>query len=131
MRECLKCGRSIPLTWWGPWCDQCGGVMARPDLLLFRHVATLDGKSGRYSIVYDASARCYAFMYPNRRNPKAGEPGMDLGEFRRSPFLIEHGTLDAMIAMASGVARGDAEQLPELSVAPSATPEERSLVLEF
>jgi hypothetical protein len=105
--------------------------MARPDLLLFRHVATLDGKGGRLSIVFDASAKCYALIHPNRRNPNAGKRDLDLGEFKRSPFLTEHGTLDAMIAIASGIARGDVEELPELSAAPSATPEERALVLEF
>jgi hypothetical protein len=125
---CLKCGKAAPLTWYGVWCDRCGGHWARPDLLLYRHVATMDGPGGRLAIVFDASTDDYSFIYPGRKNPNAGRLGID-EDFHRSPFLTAHGTLDAMIALAQPVAKGDSEGFPELSVAPSATKEERTLAL--
>jgi hypothetical protein len=102
--------------------------MARPDLLLFRHVATVDGGGGRLAIVFDASTRDYAFIYPHRQNPRAGHRDRDLGEFRTSPFVTAHGSLDSMIALAQPVARGELAEMPTLSASPFATTLERELI---
>ena len=125
--DCITCMDPVVETVWGPWCDKCGGVRAPTGLLIFRHVATAYGDGGRHPIVFDASTESYAVVMPHLRNPHAGE--MDsFGEFRKSPLVMAHGTIDAMIALVQPLARGDGHHLPSLAPAPSATKEERVVV---
>lgn len=128
---CPGCGAEGKETVLGIWCDTCGGVVIRkgpngPELL-FRHVATLDGKGGRFPIVYDVSTGDYSMAY--QREVKEFVKIRDEWVQRVKTFT-NHGTLDAVIALGQPHAKGDGEEMPELSVAPSATPEEKGLVLE-
>jgi len=144
---CVGCQKEAQETLWGVWCDSCGGVMlGNPPKLFFRHVATADGAGGRFPIVYDASSCSYAVAYPRpksdfvkcqycgketpadpveekRRDRSAKELG-----FVRAPFYVSHGTLDAIIGIVQPMAKGDSPEVPELSQAPSSTPEERILL---
>lgn len=125
---CKGCGRECA-DWCGdPWCDVCGGVMARPNFLIFRHVATVEGAENRMPIVFDASANHYKFRYPKKQNPHAGEKDVD-GEFRRSRILTAIGSLDAVLALALQEARASRLDVPQLSASPFATEDERRLVL--
>jgi len=133
---CMGCRREVDETWFGPWCEDCGGVMARPDFLLFRHVATVSGGGGAFAIVWDASLHDYVFIVPKPDDPTQPMPNphankidhLGGGEFRRPPIIKVHGSLDAMIAFAQPWAKGKAEELPTLSAAPQATPEEKSII---
>jgi hypothetical protein len=128
MAKCKGCGTDTIDSWYGDWCDPCGGVMTRPDMLFFRHVATVDGPGGRLAIVWDVSTSDYALAYP--RKVKASEivREIDLNEFRAAPTCVAHGSLDAVLAIAHSQARGDSPDAPELSAAPSSTLAERSLI---
>jgi hypothetical protein len=59
-------------------------------------------------------------------NPESDK--RDIDGFRRPRARVSHGSLDAVIAVAFPDVRGP-DTLPELSVAPSATPDEKALVL--
>jgi hypothetical protein len=145
--NCSGCGVEAKETWWGPWCDRCGGVMiGDPPKLFFRHVATVDGPGGRFSVVYDISTADYAVTYPRlgsttvqcrhcgqetpvdpegerRRAASAAELG-----FHLPPVSTTHGSLDAVLAAIQPFARGKGDDIPELSRAPSATAEECALL---
>jgi hypothetical protein len=126
---CSGCGRECR-DWFGDaWCDECGGVMARPGLLIFRHVATVDGKGNRLPIVWDESSSDYKFRYPYVLKPTRKLMGIDpdFKRSRRDRFLTAHGTLDAILALALPHAKGDGDEV-ELSAAPTSTPEERALL---
>lgn len=122
---CPNCDGPVNFTLFGAWCDTCGGVATRKGLLFFRHVATVDGAGGRYPIVFDVSTGDYAHMHPGTQ-PDTG-PKVE-GEFRRPHVRVSHGSLDAVIALAYPDAKGDGEEAPELSAAPTATPEERAII---
>lgn len=113
----------------GNWCDSCGGVAGRKGLILLRHVATLDGKGGRFPIVYDISTSDYAATFPKAPDAPVMQmlSDMDIG-FHAPTVHTVHGTLDGVIAVMQPISRGDAENWPELSVAPTATDEEKSLL---
>ena len=51
-----------------------------------------------------------------------------LEKFRPPKYLTAHGSLDAILALAQPYARGDGDDPPELSMAPTATQEEASLL---
>lgn len=128
---CRGCGRQSH-DWYGDaWCDACGGVMARPGFLIFRHVATVDGKGGRWPIVYDESTSDYKFRYPRVDKPsaKAKAAGIDTIDFGRSrrQFLTAHGSLDGVLVLALPRAKGNGDEV-ELSAAPTSTDEERTLL---
>ena len=104
--------------------------MARRNLLIFRHVATVDGQGARLPIVWDESTSDYKFRYPHKPNPsqKMRKIGIDPDFARRAPrFLTVHGTLDAVLAIALPHAKGEGNEV-ELSAAPTSTPEERALL---
>ena len=131
---CPGCTAEVPNYFLGPWCDACGGIASRLGVLLLRHVATVDGPGGRFPIVFDASCQdysCSANMPPPGYDPtKRDEDG-----FRPAPITTFHGTLDAVISLMQPIARGpktldgEAPPLPELSAAPSATPQEKALLV--
>jgi len=131
---CQGCGLECR-DWYGDaWCDHCGGVMARPDLLIFRHVATVDGKGGRLPIVYDESTSDYKFRYPHTPKPSEAlkrkiDDGFnpDFVRRRSAGFLSAHGSLDAILALALPWAKGDGSEV-ELSASPTSTVEERTLL---
>jgi hypothetical protein len=123
---CPNCGGSVQETLFGPWCDPCGGVVFKPGPPFFRHVATVDGAGGRYPIVFDVSTGDYAHMRPGVLRVAAGRSVE--GEFKRPMVEVAHGSLDAVIALSYPDAKGEGEGPPELSSAPSATPEERALI---
>jgi len=106
-------------------------------------VATVDGVGGRFPVVYDISAEQYGVAWPKdqimvgcrhcgQRTP-GGESryGLNLLEDapQQSNFYSARGTLDAMLALIQPRARGGAEDIPVISVAPTATVEEQKLVL--
>ena len=128
---CMGCGR-LSNDWYGDaWCDQCGGVMARPGLLIFRHVANVDGAGGRLPIVWDESTSDYKFRYPYTPKPseklrKSGIDGLDF-MLRTPRFLSAHGSLDGVLALALPWAKGEGNEV-ELSAAPTSTQEERALL---
>ena len=133
---CVACAAEAR-DWFGDaWCDPCGGVMiptaeAEPHLI-FRHVATVDGAEHRLPIVWDASAGHYLFRWPNKVNPRfldRNPERVDDIDFGPTPILSTFGILDVVLTQALNAARGDASDVPELSMAPSSTPEERSLAL--
>ena len=145
MQACKGCGNAAGADWFGdPWCDPCGGIAGRPGWLLMRHVATVDGEGCRLPIVWDVSQGYYKFRHPNKVNPryvkamKEAEERKKKGleprklietEFSAQPILtISHESLDAVIAMSQPIARGDSDEWPELSAAPTATKSERSLM---
>ena len=53
---------------------------------------------------------------------------MDHDGFHAPPFFTCHGTLDACIAIIQPYAKGDGEELPSLSAAPTATEEEKAVL---
>ena len=145
MRQCLGCEKVATASWFGDaWCDPCGGVMGTKNLLLFRHVATVDGAGGRIPVVWDESGKCYKFRHPSKVNPryerymaesverkKSGLPPRPPieAEFAVQPILtINNESLDAVLAIAQPIARGNKEEWPELSAAPTATKSERLLM---
>ena len=127
---CRGCGRQSR-DWFGdPWCDECGGVMARPGFLIFRHVSTVDGKGGRLPIVWDESSSDYVFRYPKKLNPSEKlKENIDTFDFIRRipPFLATGGSLDAVLAIALPLVKGDGDSV-EISAAPTSTLEERALL---
>ena len=140
--RCLGCGSEVVENVWGNWCDSCGGVVVgNPPKLFFRHVATVEGKGGRYPIVYDLSAESYGVAWPKKvvlvkcihcgmqtpgDDPRGGLTRLD--DLRVS-YHSKRGPLDAMLAFIEPIARGGSEELPELSAAPSSTLEERKMIL--
>lgn len=105
--------------------------MARPDFLIFRHVATVEGAGGRLPIVWDESTSDYKFRYPYTPNPskkmkRAGIDGFDFA-FRTPSFLSAHGSLDGVLALALPWAKGSGDEV-ELSASPTSTQEERALL---
>lgn len=133
---CMVCD-GVTHDWFGDtWCDACGGVLVpRPDkdpLLIFRHVATVDGAGGRLPVVWDESSRHYLFRWPNKVNPRYAERNterVDDIDFGPTPVLSSFGILDAVLVQALNAARGpEGGDLPTVSVAPSSTPEERALL---
>ncbi len=142
--KCVGCNDEVPETVWGNWCDKCGGVVipGTPRArLFFRHVATVDGAGGRFPVVYDLSAEAYGVSWPKTQvmvtcvhcgSQTPGEDprnGLTRLDDLRVPSNSRRGTLDAMIALIQPIARGDSEDLPGISAAPSSTPEERKTVL--
>ena len=129
--NCVGCNREEAHDWYGDaFCDSCGGVMARPELLIFRHVATVDGLGGRLPIVWDESTSDYKFRYPHKPNPskKLRKHGIDQEFISRIPrFLTVHGSLDGVLDIALPIAKGEGEEV-ELSAAPTSTLEERALL---
>lgn len=127
---CLKCGGTIH-DWFGDaWCDACNGVVvpnADGTRIIFRHVATVDGPAGRYPVAWDESAHHYLFRWPNKVNPKAGKMGID-GDIKRPKLLTSFGPLDMVLMQALTAARGNHAGVPELSVAPSSTDDERAML---
>lgn len=124
---CPTCKGETQETAFGQWCDPCGGVSFKPGQLFFRHVATVEGPGGRFPIVWDISTSDYAYMHKDH-NPESAKVDMD--GFRRPRARVSHGSLDAMIAISYSDVRGgvDGAELL-LSAAPSATPEEKALVM--
>jgi hypothetical protein len=104
--------------------------MARPGFLIFRHVATVEGKGGRLPIVWDESNQYYKFRYPFVGNPNApvnrGIDGDFVRRFSRTQFRSAMGAFDAVLTMAATHAKGDGDSV-ELSFAPTSTEEERKL----
>ena len=105
--------------------------MARPGLLIFRHVANVDGAGGRLPIVWDESTSDYKFRYPYTPKPseklrKSGIEGLDF-RLRTPRFLSAHGSLDGVLALALPWAKGEGNEV-ELSAAPTSTQEERALL---
>lgn len=144
--RCRGCGGPVVQDQWGEWCDTCGGVVSSRNAdgevrLLYRHVATVDGAGGRFAIVYDTSTASYGVMWPKedalvkcihcgQKTPGDIRSGlMQLDEIRPSRYCSERGSLDAMLALIQPVARRGSDDLPSLSVAPTATPTERDEVL--
>ena len=147
MKACKGCGNAGGADWFGdPWCDPCGGIAGRPGMLLMRHVATVDGKGCRLPIVWDVSQSYYKFRHPKKVNPRyealhkeaVDEHGnlrisledIDLNdEFPVTPVLtISNKSLDAVIALSQPIAKGDSDEWPGLSAAPTATKSERMLM---
>jgi hypothetical protein len=103
-------------------------VSFRPGTLFFRHVATVEGPGGRFPIVYDLSTSDYAYMHKDL-NPESDKK--DIDGFRRPRARVSHGALNAVIAVSFPDVRpreGE-EGGVFLSAAPSATPEEKAIVL--
>lgn len=125
--RCEGCGRDAEVVLLGPWCDECGGVASRPHTLLYRHVATVDGKGGRYPICFDHSTSDYVAAH-ERLVPSPFKKDMD--GFRPHHIArVIHGTLDAVIAYMQPVARGPVgNELPDLLAAPRATTEELAIL---
>lgn len=124
---CKGCKGDTIDTWYGEWCQVCGGTAVRPGVLIYRHVATVDGKGGRLAIVWDESTQDYAFIYPRKINPHAGSHDLD-GEFRLTKLCTAHGSLDAMLALAQPEAKGDGDEFPSLSASPFSTVAERKMM---
>lgn len=104
--------------------------MARPGLLIFRHVATVEGAGGRLPIVWDESTSDYKFRYPYTPKPseKLRRIGIDADfKFSRPNFLSAHGSLDGVLALALPWAKGSGDEV-ELSASPTSTQEERVLL---
>ncbi len=134
MLTCPGCGTTVPPYFLGPWCDTCGGIMARPGVLLLRHVATVDGPGGRFPIVFDRSCDDYSCSIPKAPRPEAQMKLRDEDGFKRPRITTYRGSLDLVIAMMQPIARGpkgpdgEAPPMPELSAAPFATDEEKALL---
>ena len=133
---CKGCGGETT-DWFGDaWCDPCGGVMIeraeKGPRLIFRHVATADGAGGRLPMVWDESAQYYLFRWPNKVNPRYAERNtgrVDDVDFGPTPVLSTFGIFDVVLTQALNAARGpEGGEVPELSMAPSSTLEERALV---
>lgn len=122
---CQNCRGEVVYNDWGPWCDRCGGVYFKPGVVFFRHVATVEGQGGRFPIVYDLSTSDYAFMH---KEPAAVDGKTDLDGFHKPGVNVSHGSLDAVIGISWPDARGEGAEA-ELSAAPSATDEEKALIL--
>lgn len=135
--NCPGCTQETVHNMWGEWCDPCGGVMLGvPPILFFRHVATLSGAGGRFPIIYDKSASGYGIAWPRlvanvrcihcgRDTPAEARKGLtNLDDIKPAGFYSTRGTLDEIIAIGQPLAKGESTELPELFVAPSATPEE-------
>ena len=90
-------------------------------------MATVDGAVHRLPVVWDASAHHYLFRWPNKVNPNAGKLGID-GDMKRPRLLSCFGHLDQVVMQALTAARGDHASVPELSVAPSSTDDERAML---
>lgn len=105
--------------------------MARPGLLIFRHVATVDGKGGRLPIVWDETTSDYKFRYPRKEKPSQKlKQRIDHFDFKPqggAKFCTVHSSLDGVLAMALPYAKGDGDEV-ELSAAPTSTEEERALL---
>jgi len=139
--KCVRCGGETVQDQWGDWCDDCGGVAASLDKMMFRHVATVNGAGGRFAVVYDSSTADYGVMWPRedsmvicihcgQQTPSEVRSGlMQLDGMKPSKYYSKRGSLDAMLAFIQPIARRGSEELPELSVAPTATKQERELVL--
>lgn len=156
MVECINCkSQNTVENVWGNWCDACGGVMLPgslvddsdkglhpgPPRLFFRHVATVSGAGGRYPIVFDLSAGQYAIAWPRKvelvkcqhcgQNTPVERTGLgNLDDLKLIGYHSARGTLDAIIAVGQPIAKGDSDELPELSAAPSSTEEERKIILQ-
>lgn len=141
--RCIKCGSETRENEWGDWCDQCGGVIVAgtPPKLFFRHVATVEGARGRFPIVYDLSASAYGVAWPKevtmvkcrhcgQQTPgDDGRDGLTRLDDLRVAYHSRRGALDTMLAFIQPIARGNSEELPSLSVAPTATEGEGQQVL--
>jgi len=55
--------------------------------------------------------------------------GLAILDDMKATYFSKRGTLDAMIALSQPLAAGGTDELPVLSAAPSATEEEKKLVL--
>ncbi len=131
MQSCNGCGK-VDSEWFGdPWCEPCGGVMARPGFLIFRHVATVkpsEGKSVR--VVYDYSSNSYKFRC-NRVNPRYEEFVKNGGiltkddlDFIPTPVLTKWNDELRVTLREAQIEAGDPAVI---EFAATATPEERSL----
>jgi len=128
MTPCLKCRADTIDLDYGPWCDTCGGVVVSgPDgpRLFFRHVATVYGAGGHYPVVWDPSTSDYMTL-TQKANPRAASRDED--GLRPPPLVSYHGSLDAVLAQIQPHAKGESAERPSLAPAPSATPEEMSLL---
>ena len=101
--------------------------MGAKTLLLFRHVATLDGAGGRLPVVWDESTSDYKFRHPTKKNPRFFKKhrGIDDDFRKRTPVLTFHGSLDTILSLAQPIAKGPSKEWPEISAAPTATEDER------
>ena len=141
--NCLGCGDEVVVNEWGNWCDKCGGVIlaGKPPRLFFRHVATVDGKGGRFPIIYDLSSASYGVAWPRKvtyvtcihcggktpgDDPREGLARLD--DLKVS-FNSKRGSLEAMMALIQPIARGDSDDFPEISAAKTATQEEENIVI--
>jgi hypothetical protein len=144
--NCSGCEKEGIETLWGCVCDGCGGVVVPSPAgprLLFRHVATVDGAAGRLQIVFDDSTADYAVAYPRKAaalvncihcgRETPADPGRErgageLGMVKRPPVHVTHGTLDAVLYVALGEARGGSAEAPTLSRSAHATEQEKAFL---
>ena len=136
---CIECGGETH-DWFGDnWCDVCHGVMVRradgSTFRIFRHVANVRGETLGLPVVWDESAKHYLFRWPNKENPRYtqwvanGKKPTEI-DFRPTKVLSTFGrSIDRILIQAYDAVRVEGGRTPQLSAAPSATPEERSLVL--
>lgn len=147
MIKCLKCRNDTQKTAWGDWCDVCGGVVLQKGQdteLFFRHVATVEGKGGRFPIVYDRSASAYGVAWPKEviyvdcvhcgmktpaNDDRRGLMKLDDIKSNGPGFYSQRGSLDAVLACIQPIAQGGGD-LPEISAAPTATDDEKKMVVE-
>lgn len=114
--------------------------MGQPPRLFFRHVATLEGIGGRYPIVYDLSSENYGVswlrviqkvrcVHCGQDTPVEERRGLAaLDDIKVRNYYSQRGSLDAMLALIQPIAQGISGEVPELSVAPTATQEEKDLL---
>jgi len=130
--NCHGCGGETRDYFGDAWCDECHGVVTPTKTLLLRHVATVDGSQFRLPIVHDISLNEYLFRWPGVVNPRFENlsKGIDDADgIPATPVLSTFGPLDVVLTSAFNAARkkGTGER-PLISVAPSSTKEERSLI---
>lgn len=127
--KCLKCGGESIQTSYGPWCNTCGGVMCSNGEPYVRHVATVKGAGGEYTIIYDYSISQYSFSY--KRAIKLWVGTEEGGDWKQGiKTFTQNGSLDEMLSMAQPHAQGKGQELPELFTGTGANQEELAILNE-
>lgn len=152
--QCVGCKVEGIETHYGCLCDACGGIVVpgpKGPKLIYRHVATVKRVAPKhlFLIMFDDSTKDYCVSHPAPA-PKVvkcvhcgeetpADPAADrardrsaaeLGMVGRPRFLTKHGPLDAVIAYAQPLARGEGGEAPELAPSFHTTEEERGIILQ-
>lgn len=129
--QCHTCKSTTEDSSYGPWCSSCGGVVRSDGTFYVRHVATIEGTRQSTRLLFDSSlGDVYTavvtqpikqFVIPPGKSEKEGEWKQSVKHLTFHDKTV-HGVF---MLIRPHITFDDDPTLPTITIASSATPEER------